>query len=153
MCGCPSRTHKKHAAPLCARPAAAARAGRGAAPDEWASRCARSRSLAVRDLGSRCYFITAAAAAALTETLTQKPLGETGVGGGGASDSSGIIRINAGTWNKEMSRHNTARLFISILCFARRISRLIMARRGRAPPMFAMVDGCVRALAPRRFFL
>lgn len=48
----------------------------------------------------------------------------------GSVDSLGIIRINAGTWNKEMSHHNTDQLFISILCFTRWISWVIMDRRG-----------------------
>lgn len=94
----------------------------------------------MRDFGPRRYFITAAAAV-LTETLTQKPLRE-----GGSVDSSGIIRINAGTWNKEMSHHNTDQLFISILCLARWISRVIMARRGAAADV-CDVDGYVHRAA------
>lgn len=60
----------------------------------------------------------------------------------GSVDSLGIIRINAETWNKEMSHHNTDQLFISILCFTRWISWVIMDRRGCRSLLFVMTDMC-----------
>lgn len=58
----------------------------------------------------------------------------------GSGDSLGIIRINVEMWNKEMSHHNTDQLFISILCFTRWISRVIMNRRGCRSLLPVMTD-------------
>ena len=64
----------------------------------------------------------------------------------GSGDSSGIIRINAEKWNKEMSHHNTDQLFISILCFTRWISWVIMDRQGWQSLLLVMTDTWTSAL-------
>lgn len=101
--------------------------------------CVWGLSLALSNIGPRCYFIT-------DWQLWQKPW-HRNLSTKASVDSSGIIRINAKTWNKEMSHHNADRLFISILCFTRWISWVIMGRPGCRSPVFVMTD--VYTASPR----
>lgn len=111
-------------------------------PDKWSwdvCGCVWGLSLALSNIGPRCYFIT-------DWQLWQKPW-HRNLFSKGSVDSSGIIRINAKTRNKEMSHHNADRLFISILCFTRWISWVIMGRPGCRSPLFVMTD--VYTASPR----
>lgn len=100
-----------------------------------ASRPCRRRRLMNRPPDAReadlwQWGISAPAATSSRRRHWQKPWHRNLFEKGGSVDSLGIIRINAGTWNKEMRHHNTDQLFISILCLARRISWVIMERQG-----------------------
>lgn len=100
--------------------------------------CVWSLSLAVRNIGSLCYFI-------MERQFWQKPW-HRNLSSKGSGDSLGIIRINAEMWNKEMSHHNTDQLFISVLFFTRWISWVIMDRQDCQTLRLMMTD--IYALFP-----
>lgn len=96
----------------------------------WPCRRLMNRPPDAREADLWQWGISAPAATSSRRRHWQKPWHRNLFEKGGSVDSFGIIRINATTWNKEMRHHNTDQLFISILCFARRISWVIMERRG-----------------------